>query len=229
VFLKDCKSVDYATDRFKKKLAFHVLLLTTISLELPQFIGFIIKGRYIPLCYSFHTLSSAFFLMAFSLTIYDWGAVLYDIQEFKTYPIFLKGWTLFGINILYFLLSMVNFVGILAANNMNSTLDSTVYSIALAAQISLSFFLMCLMAHAGWTLSWRIQGAAGGVDNNSWLTSITTRFRNAAFRKKQGTGLLVQGTDVVNDFWRALRKLNIVVTTCTLCIALQVGRFGQYV
>jgi hypothetical protein len=80
------------------------------------------------------------------------------------------------------------------------------------------------MAQAGWTLSWRIQGAAGGVDNNSLLTSMATRFRNAAFRRKtQTTGLLMQGTEVVNDFWDALRKLNIVMAVCTMSILLQVS------
>ena len=74
-------------------------------------------------------------------------------------------------------------------------------------------------------LSWRIQGAAGGLDNSSTITTIANRFAaftNTFRRHQSGISTHHQTNETNKEFWSALINLNIVMAVCAACLFLQI-------
>ncbi|RYH02047.1 hypothetical protein EON65_48090, partial [archaeon] len=100
----------FSSFAFRKKLAFHILLILTTSTDLPLYISFFVIQNYSLVTYSFHKLSSAFLFAALSITISDWAAVLHDIHEYKNYPWIFRRSGLFIVNAIYSCISFINFI-----------------------------------------------------------------------------------------------------------------------
>eukprot|EP01035_Chromulina_nebulosa_P036656 gene36656-49401_t len=66
-FFSYCEKNLLSSYNFKKKMLFHILLLLASLFDIPIF----------------HRFESALLFAAFSITIADWGALLFDIQEFN--------------------------------------------------------------------------------------------------------------------------------------------------
>eukprot|EP00981_Chlorochromonas_danica_P004388 scaffold879_cov170-Ochromonas_danica.AAC.3 len=78
-------------------------------------------------------------------------------------------------------------------------------------KIFISILLTCLMLYAGLKLYHRIQGAAGNLDERNGRSK-----RNRSSKKRYA--LMLEGG---SEFRGALRNLNLVMATCTLCISVQ--------
>ena len=74
-----------------------------------MYISFIVIGDYSLITYSFHKIECADLFGAFSITIHDWTTVLYAIHEDTQFESRLKSLLLIGINLLFMIISVVNF------------------------------------------------------------------------------------------------------------------------
>lgn len=224
-FVQEWKE-DYSLFSFKKKMIFHILLLLTSACDLPLYIGFILYGDYRLYLYSFHKVESAFFFAAFSITVYDWGTVLYDIREYQKYPFILRRGVIVLLNIVYMTVSFMNFfICFAGGGSMDAFLDSPEYLVGVFVQITISFVLTCAMLGAGLKLSWRIRGAAGGLDDVSALNRISSRFMAFTFSKQSqhsGVSTHRRTNETNKEFWHALSNLNMVMGTCAACLFLQI-------
>lgn len=196
---------------YNKKLAFHLFLLFATVVDIPLYAAFITEHEYTLTTYSFHKFSSAFLFAAFSITISDWSTVLYDINEYELRPFLLRKATLIGINVVYTLVSLTNFIFCYTLSDFDSYTNSSLYIMGIFFQILVSLVLTLFMLSAGLKLAWRIHGVSGGRDDLN---------RNPT----PGTGLT---TVQFQQFSSALWNLNIVMATCAFCIILQV-RFSVY-
>ena len=118
----------YTSAAFKKKFAFHTLLVLTTACDLPLYIGFVATGNYVVIPYAFHKWESALLFAAYSITIYNWSAVLYDLKEDTSFPFFMRKATLVGVNILFLTISFVNFVYCIYLNNLVIFSESWIYT-----------------------------------------------------------------------------------------------------
>lgn len=203
---------------------FHLFLLFASACDLPYYYGLAINGEFSIIPYSFHRFESALLFAAFSITISDWGAVLYDINEFKLSAFLLRRATLVSINAVYMLISFANFVVCYLPNsNMDEYLKSPLYITSIFFQIGVSFLLTAFMLSAGLKLSWRIQGAAG-ISNieNGGAQGAYTRFTQRIRQVSVSSVLHKPVSEGSKEFRAALRNLNIVMGTCSCCILLQV-------
>jgi hypothetical protein len=184
------------------------LLLATL-VDIPLYITFISQHEYTLTTYSFHKFSSAFLFAAFSLTISDWSAVLHDINEYELQPFLLRKATLVGINVLYALVSLANFIFCYTLDNFDSYTSSTPYIVGIFFQISVSLILTLFMLSAGLKLAWRIHGVSGARNDLSSPRGNTYGIRLTSDKQFQ-------------QFSSALWNLNVVMATCAVCIILQV-------
>jgi len=159
--------------------------------------------------YSFHKVSSALLFAGFSITISDWAGVLYDINEYELQPFLIRKATLVGINVLYALVSLTNFIFCYTLNDFDSYTNSGLYLMGIFFQIATSLILTLFMLSAGLKLAWRIHGVSGA--RNDLSTPIATGYSMRITNDKQ-----------LQQFTSALWNLNIVMSTCAVCIILQV-------
>jgi hypothetical protein len=199
---------------FYKKLAFHICLLLATGVDIPLYITFISQHKYTLTTYSFHKFSSALLFSAFSITISDWSAVLYDINEYELQPFLLRKATLVVINVLYALVSITNFIVCYTLDNFDSYTNSSMYILGIFFQISVSLILTLFMLSAGLKLAWRIHGVSGGRDDLS-------------APRNQARGLALTTDKQIQQFSSALWNLNVVMATCAFCIVLQVRTIEQ--
>jgi hypothetical protein len=146
--------------QYQKKLFVHILLLFTILVDLPMYIGFIIVGRYNEYAYAFHKFEAALLFMAYSVTIADWSALLYDIREDSFANFVLRRNTLIVINVLYTAISIANFVVCCVMGDLPTFTSSWIYIVGVLFQIFVSFSITTTMLYAGIKLSQRIRGVS---------------------------------------------------------------------
>ena len=170
-----------------------------------MYIEFVLDHKYTLTSYSFHKFSSAFLFGAFSITISDWAAVLYDINEYELQPFLVRKATLIGINALYTLVSLINFIFCFTLNDFDSYTNSTLYIMGIFFQITVSLLLTLFMLSSGLKLAWRIQGVSGARNDLSFPSNRITN------------------DSQLQQFSSALWNLNMVMATCAVCIVLQVS------
>jgi hypothetical protein len=140
-----------------------------------MYIGFLLLGEYTLATYSFHKFQSAFLFAALSVTISDWAAVLHDIHEYPLHSFLFRRATLITISVVYFMISLVNFVFCFSIPDLDTYINSPIYLCAVFLQISMNFLLTGFMLHAGLKLHGRIYGAVGNLmeynGNTSQMTS----------------------------------------------------------
>ena len=240
-FFSYCEKNLLSSYNFKKKMLFHILLLLASLFDIPMYISFIVYGEYTLILYSFHRFESALLFAAFSITIADWGALLFDIQEFKSLYLFLiRKASLVFLNTVYFFISIINFVFCYSLSDFNTYLNSPANITGIFIQVFVTLLLTCFMLHAGLKLSWRLKGAAGidqrnNNNNNNSNRSRTQQLIPSWLKRSQASLLPVQNengkgpvrsftntTTNAAEFLDAIRTLNIVMATCTACIFIQV-------
>lgn len=237
-FFSYCEKNLLSSYNFKKKMLFHILLLLASLFDIPMYISFIIYGEYTLILYSFHRFESALLFAAFSITIADWGALLFDIQEFKSLYLFLiRKASLVFLNTVYFFISIINFVFCYSLSDFNTYLNSPANITGIFIQVFVTLLLTCFMLHAGLKLSWRLKGAAGVDQRNNNSNRSRTQQLIPSWLKRSKPSLLpvasenggkvpvrsfANTTTNAAEFLDAIRTLNIVMATCTACIFIQV-------
>lgn len=216
---------------FRKKFAFHILLLFATCSDIPLYISFYVVQDYALITYSFHKFANAFLFAALSVTISDWAAVLHDIHEYSNYPWIFGKAGLFTINGVYFCISFVNFVLCYSSETLEDYTNSPIYVVTIFLQISMAILLTCLMLHAGLKLYNRIQGAAGNLEQPQSRSRRSRRNplpsqSSSSTSHPSNRNQFANQFDGSAEFRGALRNLNLVMATCTLCILLQV--FNTY-
>lgn len=139
----------------RKRIILQSLLVASVACDLPMYIAFVLTGDYTLVTYSFHKFSSALLFSAYSMTIYDWSAVLYDIKEIDHRPLFFRRNSLIGVTVLMFLISAVNFVYMYTTSGVNSYINSPLYVTNIFLQVVAGLFLTGMMLSAGVRLSIR--------------------------------------------------------------------------
>ncbi len=181
---------------------------------MPLYVEFLTDQKYTLTTYSFHKVSSAFLFAGFSITISDWAGVLYDINEYELQPFLLRKATLIGINVIYALVSLSNFVFCYTLTDFDSYTNSSLYILGIFFQISVSLLLTLFMLSAGLKLAWRIHGVSGARNG---LTTPISGYSSRITNDKQ-----------LQQFTSALWNLNVVMSTCAVCIILQVRALLVY-
>jgi hypothetical protein len=167
------------------------------------YVGFIITdGNYVNICYAFHKFEACLLFGAYSITINDWAKVLFDINEDSFYPFILRKYSLYIINTVYFIGSFINFAFVIYLDDIDEYAESALYESGIYIQGLSSLLITSLMLVCGLKLTFRIKGASGSRISN-------------------GHTPLVQDQNT-QDFQSALFTLNIVMSTCVLCILLSV-------
>lgn len=162
------ESVGFSGVAFRRKFALHICLLLATMVDIPLMISFIVLEQYENFTYSFHKLEAAFIFAAFSITIGDWGSVLFDIREETQVPFAFRKATLLTANVINFGISITNFFFcITSTGDMSSITNSVVYQLGEFVQVILTFVIMVMLLHTGLKLAWRIRGVTGGNSNNS--------------------------------------------------------------
>lgn len=235
------KSLSSVTVR--KRILLHILLLFAVAVDIPMYISFILIDYYGMITYSFHKLEPAFLLGAFSMTISDWGSVLYDIQEMKHTPLIFRRGALIFINITFSVICISNFIYVNISSDLDKFTRSPLYIAMIVLQIATELFLTVMMLSAGLRLSRRIRGVSGMLNSassssnlhqsllGSRVTSTTPPTCTVSGSKtslapnhphpRPSTGsVLRQGGSM--GFESALNKLIGVMATCVCCIGVQV-------
>lgn len=183
-----------------------------------MYLGFIAYNEYLLVLYAFHKFESAALFAAYSITIYDWSYVLRDIEKDSIYPFmtrkvstvyFFGDKSLISLNVVYFSISLTNFIYICASDNLTAYLNSYVYVVGIFVQISAAFLLISAMLHAGIRLYVRIRGVTGSLDTNRFAGPNLTR------------SLSTTHPGVSTEFRMALRSLILVMATCSVCVFIQ--------
>jgi hypothetical protein len=137
-----------------------------------MYISFIFIDYYGDFTYSFHKLEPAFLLGAYSMTISDWGSVLYDIQELKHTPLIFRRGALIFINVVFAAICISNFVSVLVLKDLDDFTKSPLYIAMIVLQIVTELFLTIMMLSAGLRLSRRIRGVTGMLNTASSTSSL---------------------------------------------------------
>jgi hypothetical protein len=126
-----------------------------------------------------------------------------------------------GINIVYFLIALINFIFCYTSADLGDYTDSPVYVTAIFVQIFMSILLTSFMLHAGLKLYSRIQGAVGNLDPNygqynpqSSGMMAAQRGKSPVFQARESEGSI--------ELKSALTTLNLVMSICSACFTLQV-------
>lgn len=134
---------------------------------------------------------------------------MYDINEYELQPFLLRKATLIGINVLYALVSLTNFVFCYTLSDFDSYTSSSLYILGIFFQIAVSLILTLFMLSAGLKLAWRIHGVSGARND---LSSPTNGYSMRS----------ITNDKQLQQFTSALWNLNVVMSTCAVCIILQV-------
>ena len=197
------------TDSYwRKRIVLQLLLIASISCDLPMYIAFVATGDYTLVSYSFHKFNSALLFAAYSMTIYDWSAVLYDIKEIDHRPLFFRRNSLIAITVLMFVTSAVNFVYMYTTSGVDSYINSPFYVANIFLQVVSALFLTGMMLSAGVRLSMRIRGVCGEL--------------------REGMTTLDKDTSSVRGLQSAVNRLNSVMFVCFSCILVQVCHSFYY-
>jgi hypothetical protein len=140
----------------KRHLFYFFLFMATLS-DLPMYCGFIVYHSYKMELYSFHKLQAAFLFTAYSLTISDWTTVLFEIKEDELIPFLLRKASLAFLSLIFFVISIMNFIYCFTSENLQEFLDSDVYETGLLLMIFIPLLLTVIMLRSGIKLSVRIQ------------------------------------------------------------------------
>lgn len=195
------------TDSYwRKRIVLQLLLIASISCDLPMYIAFVATGDYTLVSYSFHKFNSALLFAAYSMTIYDWSAVLYDIKEIDHRPLFFRRNSLIAITVLMFGTSAVNFVYMYTTSGVDSYINSPFYVVNIFLQVVSALFLTGMMLSAGVRLSVRIRGVCGELQE----------------------GMTTMDTSSVRGLQSAVNRLNSVMFVCFSCILVQVRHCIDY-
>jgi hypothetical protein len=171
VLVRSASPKDWYVGSFRKKLLLHVLLFMATATDLPMYVSFIVVGEYSVGTYAFHKWECAYIFTAYSITITDWSAVLYEINEDSHTPFLLKRGIVWFVTISVIAIALLNFVFCLAMNNLNTYTQTPIYIMGIVVQMGASFLLTCVMLQGGIKLAWRIRGASGHVGRNSSMLS----------------------------------------------------------
>jgi hypothetical protein len=192
----------------RKRILFHLLLASAVAVDIPMYVSFVVLGDYSVVTYSFHKFESALLFMAYSVTIFDWTAVLRDIGEIELRPLFFRRNFLIGVNVLMVVMSTINFVVMHALKDLDSYLNSPVYIAGIWLQIVAAFLLTGMMLSSGIRLSVRIRGVCGelgvGLTGNKAQMALYPETRHA------------------RGLQAAVRRLNNVMLVCFVCVGVQV-------
>jgi hypothetical protein len=191
-----------------KSVIFHIILIAAVAVDIPMYISLLLTNEYSLVTYSFHKFSSALLFVGYSLTIYDWSNVLYDIREIDHKPLFFRRNTLILINVFMITMSVANFIYMYTCRSLDGYLKSPLYVALIFIQITAAFLLTGLMLSAGIRLSVRIQGASKELSS----TNIFPQSSKVAI-KTPNRGLQ-----------SAVNRLTGVMLVCFVCITIQVGR-----
>ena len=85
----------------RKKFAFHALIVASLAMDLPMYIGFIVVKEVQEDCYAVHQLCHSLLFCAFSIMIRDWSKALIDINEVGVSSFLFSKWSLIVINVCY--------------------------------------------------------------------------------------------------------------------------------
>lgn len=198
-----------------------------------MYISFVMIDYYGMVTYSFHKLEPAFLLGAYSMTISDWGSVLYDIQEMKHTPLIFRRGALIFINVLFSAVCISNFIYVNLSVDLDKFTKSPLYIAMIVLQIATELFLTLMMLSAGLRLSRRIRGVSGMLNTTTSSSSLHSTLLGARNQPVTCTAAGQGGngshqSSVVRyggsmGFESALNKLIAVMATCVCCISVQVG------
>ena len=219
----------------RKRILLHILLIFAVAVDIPMYISFIVIEYYGTWTYSFHKLEPAFLLGAYSMTISDWGSVLYDIQEMKHAPLIFRRNALIVINVLFSTICVSNFIAVNILSDMDSFTKSPLYITMIYLQIVTELTLTAMMLNAGLRLSRRIRGVSGLLNSaasigNTLQTSLLssrpllagqTAGAVTGSSHSAGSGVIMRPSGSMG-FEAALNKLIGVMATCVCCISIQV-------
>jgi hypothetical protein len=183
-----------------------------VLVDLPMYVSFIVVGDYNYITYSFHKFQPMFLLAAYSITINDWSSVLYSIQEIRRLPLVFRTGFLVFINGVFSLFCMFNFVLIIAVRDVDKYAGTLTYKISIILQIAVTLALTLFMLHAGVGLSRRLQGVSGMLDESRPRADTRTGSQAVAVSPSPGLGF---------GFKTALNRLIVVMSTCSICIFIQ--------
>jgi hypothetical protein len=237
------KSLNSVTVR--KRILLHIMLFFAVAVDIPMYISFILIDYYGMITYSFHKLEPAFLLGAFSMTISDWGSVLYDIQEMKHTPLIFRRGALIVINIVFSAICISNFIYVNISSDLDKFTKSPLYIAMIVLQITTELFLSIMMLSAGLRLSRRIRGVSGMLNSASSSSSLHQSLLGARATNSVPPTCTVAGSSSSNHipsnayayshpngtavrqggsmgFESALNKLIGVMATCVCCIGIQV-------
>lgn len=184
----------------------HFLLILAVLVDLPMYVSFIVIQDYYYVTYSFHKFQPMFLLAAYSITINDWSSVLYSIQEIRHLPFIFRTGFLVFLNAVFALFCLLNFVMVIAVSDVDKYADSLTYKISIMLQIAVSLALTLFMLHAGLGLSRRLQGVSGMLGED---------------RPRARPGTQAAAASPGFGFKTALNRLIVVMSTCSLCIFIQ--------
>lgn len=173
---------DKIMGKIRKRNLFYFLLLMATASDIPMYVGFLRFHKYNITMYSFHKLQAAFLFGSYSLTISDWTTVLFEIKEDTLMPFLLRKASLLFLNLLFFIISIINFVYCYTTANLQAFLDSTIYEVDLMFMILTPLILTVIMLRSGVKLSVRIQGAAGVAAVDERNHSIFGRVYRSALK-----------------------------------------------
>lgn len=185
VLIRNATPKDFQNTSFRKKLLLHALLLLATAVDIPMYVSFVVVDEYSVVTYAFHKLECAFIFTAYSITITDWSAVLYEINEDSHVPFLLKRGIVWTITIAVIVIALLNFIYCLAMDDLETYTETPIYIISIVGQMFASLLLTCVMLHGGIKLAWRIKGASrhtghhpstDGLPSLSYLLSTTGRY-----------------------------------------------------
>lgn len=194
-----------------KKILFFVFLMMTTLTDFPMYISFIVNNDYNVTAYAFHKYENFFLFGAYSITLWDWIFVLKAIRDDDSLiPHLLRRNLLLGANAVLFFISTINFIYCVAMGNMDSFIQTKIYTAGIYIQLLTSFIVTIIMLNAGLKLRDRILGATGSTGIISFTPSKGSR-KSYNINQQQSS-----------EFSSALRCLIIVMIVVSLSILLQI-------
>lgn len=156
--------IDYSNKpkNFEKRAIFYLLVCLNSFCDLPMYYGLYTQGNYIYYLFAFHRLQDCLLFAAFSMTIYDWSHVLFEISEFSgQFSFIFSKYALIFINICFICNGLLNFIYILIIHDLNKYVDSIIYHLDQYIQGIISLIFVFLMLSCGLSLTYRIKAVAG--------------------------------------------------------------------
>jgi hypothetical protein len=177
-----------------------------VASDIPMYMAFTLTGDYTLVTYSFHKFSSPCLFAAYSMTIYDWSSVLYDIKEIDHRPLFFRRNSLIFITVVMVLMNLLNFIYMLTTTSVDSYINSPLYVANIFLNVIAALFITGMMLSAGLRLSVRIKGVCGELGD---AISMPPAY-------------VIAQTNSVKGLQSAVNRLNSVMLVCFTCILIQV-------